>query len=383
MPWMETCSMKERMRLVARQETGLFTMVELCERYGVSRKTGYKWLGRFGEEGPEGLADRSRKPHRSPNKTPEEIEALLVEFRRRHPRWGADKILVVLGRRHPELELPARSTVAAILKREGLVTGRRRRRRRRHPGPPIKEVTTPNELWTADFKGQFKTRDGCWCYPLTVADEHTRYLLACDGMTSTKGKGVHATFKRLFREHGLPEGIRTDNGTPFVVSHAMHGLSSLSVWWIQLGIRPERIEPGKPQQNGRHERMHRTLKDETVCPPASSFRAQQKRFDAFREEFNTVRPHQALDQKTPGEAWWSSSRPYPDRILSPEYPGHYQLRKVDANGTIKFKGRILPLSTTLKHLRVGLEEIDDGTWSIYFYDVLLARFDERTFEVIS
>ena len=216
-----------------------------------------------------------------------------------------------------------------------------------------------------------------------MADEHTRYLLACDGKRSTEGAGVRKTFEHLFREHGLPEGIRTDNGTPFVVPHAMHGLSSLSVWWIQLGIRPERIEPGKPQQNGRHERMHRTLKDETVCPPARSFKAQQRRFDAFREEFNTERPHQALEQRTPCEVWSPSRRQYPKRIPAPEYPAHYQLRKVSSNGTIRFQNQPLLLSTTLKGQRVGMEETDDGIWSIYFYDVLLARLDERSTEVIS
>ena len=382
MPWMETCSMTERMRFVVRAQTGAYSVSELCERHGVSRKTGYKWLRRFGEEGPEGLKDRSRRPYRSPRKTPEEIEALLIEVREKHPRWGPEKLLAVVRRHHPELELPARSTVAAILKREGLIKSRRKRRRRRHPGPPTREVTGANELWTADFKGEFKTRDGRWCYPLTVADEHTRYLLACDAMRSTKGQGVKATFGRLFREHGLPEGIRTDNGTPFVVSHAIHGLSSLSVWWIQLGIRPERIEPGKPQQNGRHERMHRTLKDETVCPPAANLKAQQKRFDAFREEFNTERPHQALEQQRPAEVWKPPPRSCPDRIPSAEYPGHFELRKVSSSGKIKFKNRALWLSETLKHQTLGLEEIDDGLWSIHFYDVLLARFDERDYQVI-
>ena len=383
MPWMETCSMTERMRLVFAAEKGCYSMSELCRRHGVSRKTGYKWLGRYGEEGAEGLRDRSRRPHGSPNRTPKRIEALLIEVRKKHPRWGPEKLLAVIAKHHPDLKLPARSTVAAILKREGLITGRRKRHRSRHPGPPTREITAPNELWTADFKGQFKTRDRRWCYPLTVADEHTRYLLACDGKRSTEGKGVRRTFEKLFREHGMPEGIRTDNGIPFVVPHAILGLSSLGVWWISLGIRPERIESGKPQQNGRHERMHRTLKDETVVPPASSFKTQQARFDAFRDEFNTVRPHQALGQKTPAEIWRPSPRPYPNRIPEPEYPGHFQIRKASAAGKIKFKGRVLWLSRTLHHQTVGLEEVDDGIWSIYFYDVLLGRFDEQNYEVIS
>jgi len=383
MPWMETCSMKEKMRFVSTHETGLYGMSELCERFGISRKTGYKWVDRFEEGGVDGLRERSRRPHRSPYRTPEEIERLLVEVRRSHPNWGPEKLLEVVSRRHGELELPARSTVAAILKREGLVKERRRRRHHRHPGRPTKEVTAANEVWTGDYKGEFKTLDGRWCYPLTVADEHTRYLLGCDGMTSTEGRGARTAFERLFRENGLPEAIRTDNGTPFTKPTAIHGLSSLSVWWIQLGIRPERIEPGKPQQNGRHERMHRTLKDETVCPPARDLQEQQKRFDAFRQEFNHERPHQALRQKTPAEVWSPSARALPDRVPEPHYPAHCQPRLVFSTGYIKFKNRSLFLSQTLQGQHVALEEIHDGIWSIHFYDVLLGRLDERTFEVIA
>lgn len=383
MPWMETCSMKEKMRFVMARDRGVYTMSELCERYRISRKTGYKWLNRFEEEGLEGLKDRSRRPHSIPRRTPREIEELIIEARRAHKSWGPEKLLDVLGRRHPEMTLPARSTVAAILKREGLVTGRHRRRRHRHPGRPMTEVTAANQLWTADFKGQFKTGDGSWCYPLTVADEHTRYLLACDGLSSTEGKGVRSTFERLFRECGLPEGIRTDNGTPFVTPRAIHGLSSLSVWWIQLGIRPERIQPGKPQQNGRHERMHRTLKEETIRPPARNRKAQQRRFQTFRTEFNHHRPHQALGQKRPAELWIPSPRPFPNRIPEPTYLPHYRLRRVWSSGMIKFKNHRLFLSETLRNQLVALEEIEDGIWSIYFYDVLLGRLDERNFEVVS
>ena len=383
MPWMETCSMKEKMRFVMARDRGVYTMSELCERYRISRKTGYKWLNRFEEEGLEGLRDRSRRPHSIPRRTPREIEELIIEARRAHKSWGPEKLLDVLGRRHPEMTLPARSTVAAILKREGLVTGRHRRRRHRHPGRPMTEVTAANQLWTADFKGQFKTGDGSWCYPLTVADEHTRYLLACDGLSSTEGKGVRSTFERLFREYGVPEGIRTDKGPPFVTPRAIHGLSSLSVWWIQLGIRPERIQPGKPQQNGRHERMHRTLKEETIRPPARNRKAQQRRFQTFRTEFNHHRPHQALGQKRPAELWIPSPRPFPNRIPEPTYLPHYRLRRVWSSGMIKFKNHRLFLSETLRNQLVALEEIEDGIWSIYFYDVLLGRLDERNFEVVS
>ena len=382
--------MKERMRFVVTHGAGLYAMKELCERFGISRKTGYKWLERFESEGPVGLGDRSRRPHRSPNRTAEDIQALLIEVRRKHPRWGPEKLLAVVGRRHPELELPARSTVAAILKREGLAKGRRRRRRHTHPGRPKTSVTAPNELWTADFKGEFKTLDGVWCHPLTVADQFSRFILGIDGLLSTKGKGVRAVFERLFREYGLPCGIRTDNGTPFVGVNAIHGLSLLSVWWIRLGIQPERIEPGRPDQNGRHERMHRTMKDETQYPPAANQVAQQECFDVFRHEFDYERPHQfdyerphqALGQKRPAEVWNPSPRPYPERIPEPEYPKHLQRRRVHSIGTIQFKNQRLFLSETLAKEDIGLEEIEDGIWSIYFYDTLLGRFDERNFELI-
>jgi transposase InsO family protein len=375
--------MKEKMRFVSARDSGLYRMSELCERFGISRKTGYKWLKRFEVEGVDGLKERSRKPHSSPNRTSEEIQELLIEVRRSHPSWGPEKLLDVVGSRHGELELPARSTVAAILKREGLVKDRRRRRHHRHPGRPQREVTAPNQVWTADFKGQFKTRDGRWCYPLTVADEHSRYLLACDALRSTEVRGVRRAFERLFREHGLPEAIRTDNGVPFVKPTAIHGLSSLSVWWVELGIEPERIQPGKPQQNGRHERMHRTLKQEAVIPPANTLHAQQKKFDGFREEFNHERPHQALGNKRPAQIWSPSPRPLPRRVPKPNYPGHYQVRLVVSTGHIKFKNRLLFLSQTLNKRHVGLEEVDDGVWSIYFYDILLARLDERTFELMA
>jgi transposase InsO family protein len=371
------------MRFVVTHEADLYAMKEQCERFGISRKTGYKWLERFEEEGPGGLEDRSRRPHRSPNRTAEDIQALLIEVRRKHPRWGPEKLLDVVGRKHPELELPARSTVAAILKREGLVTGRRRRRRHTHPGKPKTSVTAPNELWTADFKGEFKTLDGVWCYPLTVADEFSRFILGIDGLLGTKGKGVRVVFERLFREYGLPSGIRTDNGTPFVGANSIHGLSVLNVWWMKLGIPIERIQPGRPDQNPRHERMHRTMKDETQYPPAENLPAQQVCFDDFRSEFNHERPHQALGQKRPAEVWNPSPRPYLERIEDPEYPKHFLRRRVWGTGIIKFKNQCIFLSETLAKEEIGLEEIDDGIWSIYFYNILLGRFDERKFELIT
>ncbi len=383
MPWKETCCVKERLRFVVAHESDLYSMMELCERFGISRKTGYKWLERFEAEGPGGLENRSRKPHRSPSRTAENIRSLLIEERLKHPKWGPEKLLDVVGRGHPEIELPARSTVAAILKSEGLVKERRRRRRHTHPGKPATSVTAPNELWTADFKGEFKTLDGVWCYPLTVADQFSRFILGIDGLLDTKGKRVRAVFERLFHEYGLPCGIRTDNGTPFVGTNSIHGLSVLNVWWVKLGIKLERIQPGRPDQNGRHERMHRTMKDETQYPPAENRPAQQMCFDDFRSEFNYERPHQALEQRRPAEVWIPSPRPYPERIQDPEYPKHFLRRRVWSTGIIKFKNRCIFLSETLAREDVGLEEIDDGIWSIHFYNILLGRLDERKFELVT
>lgn len=373
--------MNERLRFVMTLESGLYSMSEVCDRFGVSRRTGYKWLNRWRDKGVEGLDDEDRRPRSSPRRTPAGVEELVVEARRAHPDWGPKKLLDVLWKRFPEVELPAKSTTAAILKRQGLVEHRRRRRRRHHPGRPFCPVTAPNQLWTADFKGQFRTGDGVYCYPLTIADQHSRFLLACQGLPSTRNAGVRPVFERLFRDHGLPDAILTDNGIPFA-TQAIHGLSCLSVWWIQLGIRHIRIEPGKPQQNSRHERMHRTLKRRTLRPPATTLQAQQRVFDRFRSEFNHVRPHEALGMKTPDAVWHPSPRLYPTRIAKPEYPGHFLTRLVSTAGTFRFKTRQLFISQALARHHIGFEETDDGIWSIYFYDVLLARLDERNWRLI-
>ncbi len=381
MPWLETCRMRERMEFLMAVESGMYTMSEACERFGVSRKTGYKWQRRLGEGGVEALADRSRRPTSSPRRTPEAIEELLVEIRRRHMKWGPRKLLGILSKRHPGQVLPARSTAAAILRRAGLVEPHRRRPHHLHPGQPVRPATAPNELWTADFKGQFRTRDAVYCYPLTIADQHSRYLLACDALDSTRAEGVRPVFERLFRAHGLPDAIRTDNGVPFA-SAGMHGLSQLNVWWIQLGIQHERIQPGRPQQNAIHERMHKTLKQETTRPPAANRRAQQRLFDDFREEYNQVRPHESLGDETPATVWRPSPRPYPRRIVNPEYPGHFAVRLVSNVGTFRLKKHQLFISQTLQHQFIGLEEIDDGVWSIFYYDVLLGRLDERVWRLV-
>ena len=378
MPWMETAPVEQRTAFITDHRRGLYPMTELCARSGISRKTGYKWLARFEAHGRHGLADRSRAPHHCPHRIPPETAELLCTARRRHPDWGAGKLLDYLLPRHPGVDWPAVSTVSDLLARRGLVPKRRRRRPHQHPGvvPPI--TTEPNDLWTADFKGQFTTRDGVYCYPLTIADQHTRYLLTCYGLPSTHGAPVRAIFERAFRTYGLPRAIRTDNGVPFATS-GLHGLSQLNVWWMRLGIQHQRIHPGRPQQNGAHERMHKTLKRGAIRPPRSNALAQQRAFNRFRTEYNEERPHATLGGKTPASRYRPSPRPYP-RVLPPQdYPGHFLVKKITTGGTFRFQHRLLFIANSLTNHHIGLEETDDGIWSIYFNTVLLAKLDERDY----
>jgi putative transposase len=335
MPWSETTAMNERLQFVADVRRGSEEMAVLCRRYGISRKTGYKWLTRYAADGATGLAERSHRPHTCPHASAPEAVDALCELRQRHPTWGPKKLLAILARRWPTLVLPAPSTAAALLKRAGLVTSPRRRRMPGHPGRPMAAMDVPNAIWTSDFKGEFKTRDGRYCYPLTIADGYSRFLFACQGLPSTATVGVQPVFRRLFREYGLPARIRSDNGVPFATI-ALGRLSTLSVWWVRLGILPDLIEPSSPQQNGRHERMHRTLKAEATKPPEAHARAQQRRFDAFRAEYNTERPHESLGQATPASWYTASACPYPERLPALEYPAHCEVRRVSRNGGIRW-----------------------------------------------
>ncbi len=368
--------MQERLRFIDSLESGLYTMTELCARYGISRKSGYKWADRYVHEGVDGLTDRSRAPKRCPHQMPQEVREALLTLRRKHPRWGPRKLLGYLTPRKPEWHFPAASTVGDLLRREGLVQPRRRRSKRRSPGPPCVEISGPNAVWATDFKGEFRTRDRLYCYPLTLTDRFSRYLLECRGLRSTATAGARPSMERVFRKYGLPSGIVCDNGTPFG-SQALCGLSRLSVWWLKLGIEPLYIQPGHPEQNGGHERMHRTLKAETTRPPSVHLVAQQRRFNAFRKEFNEERPHEALGQQPPAKFYEPSTRPYPARLGDMEYDGHFEVRRVRRDGTIKWQGRLLFLSEVLIRERVVLEEVDDGIWSIHFGSKQLARFDER------
>jgi len=368
--------MDQRERFIADHRHGLYPMTELCARYGVSRKTGYKWLLRFEESGRSGLGDRSRAPHHCPHRIPSELAQLLCAARRAHPGWGARTLLDWLAPRHRGVRWPAVSTVGDLLAREGLVKKRRRRRRSQHPGVVAPVTHQPNDLWTADFKGHFRTRDGIYCYPLTIADQHTRYLLTCQGLLATKGRGVRQVFEATFRTFGLPRAIRTDNGVPFATT-GLHGLSQLNVWWMRLGIQHQRIQPARPQQNGVHERMHRTLKAGACRPPRGTLAAQQRAFNRFRTEFNEERPHQALHGRTPGSRYRPSPRSYPEQLPSLEYPGHFVVKRVTSAGTVRLGRHLLFVATALKHLDLGLEETGDGIWSLYFSTVLLGRVDER------
>lgn len=371
--------MDQRLQFVTDALSDRFTMTELCARYGVSRRVGYKWVARFEADGKRGLVDRPRRPHTCPTQIRPVLAELLCEFRRVHPDWGARKLLRVLRGRHAEIEdWPAASTTADLLARRGLVRRRRRRRPHQHPGVVPIETRAPNDLWTADFKGQFRTGNGRYCYPLTIADQHTRFLLSCHGLLSTETVTAKPVFDRTFREYGLPRAIRTDNGVPFA-TQALHGLSYLNVWWMRLGIVHQRIHPGQPQENGAHERMHRTMKRRAVKPVQRTCGAQQKQFDAFRREYNTERPHEALGQETPSSKYDVSPRPYPSRLPVLEYPGHFLVKRVTDAGTFRFQHRLLYIANALVDQLIGLEETDDGVWSIYFNTVLIATLDERDY----
>jgi transposase InsO family protein len=380
MPWQETSFMDQRRQFIGLYQRGLLPVTELAERFGISRKTAYKWIDRYEDGGPPGLTDRSRRPLSCPHATPEAVIRAVLEARRHHPRWGAKKLLRILRRQGPEATWPARSTVCDLLKRHGLVPTTPRRLPRSHPGRPLTPMTEPNAIWTADFKGQFKTRDGLYCYPLTLVDGYSRYLLACQSLRSTAVALSRPIFQRVFEEYGLPRIIRTDNGVPFATT-ALGRLSLLSVWWVRLGIYPELIEPAHPEQNGRHERLHRTLKAEATRPPSGNLPAQQVRFNRFRREYNEERPHEALGQETPASVYRPSLRAFPQKLTPLEYPGHFEVRLVSRNSGIRWKHHWVCVTHTLAGEYVGLEEIDDGLWEVYFGPLRLGRMDERILRI--
>ena len=380
MPWKEELLMDQKTQFVSEYLRDSLSFTELCLRYHISRKTGYKWINRYEAFGPAGLVDRSRRPHSSPEQTPDSLRQAIIDARRRHNTWGAKKLLKLLRRKDPQSRWPSRWTVCEILRREGLVRQKTRRRKVGHPGKPTSVITAPNQLWCVDFKGQFKTRDGRYCYPLTVTDRYSRYLLGCQGLLSTETRGAKEVFKYLFKKYGLPAAIRSDNGTPFA-STALGRLSELSVWWIQLGIRPELIQPGKPQQNGQHERMHRTLKAETTRPPGANLAGQQRLFDRFIWEYNQIRPHEGIELLTPASIYKASSRLLPKEMPPLVYPAHFETRLVSKNSGIRWNSQWVAVSHTCAGLHVGLEEVDHGLWDVYLGPVKLGRLLEESLRI--
>jgi putative transposase len=377
MPWREPLPVAhQRADLVREYRSGLFTMTELAAQYGVSRRTGYKWVAAYEAHGWAGLQDQSRRPHHSPQATDEDVVEVLLAIRRRHPRWGPKKLLAVAQRGHRDVAWPARSTLAALLKRRGLVTPRRRRRAPSVvPGGAPGAFTRPNEVWTVDYKGEFLTGDQRYCYPFTLRDAFSRYVLRCDALTAHTLAITRPRFERAFAEYGLPDRIRSDNGPPFG-GPGLGRLSTLAVWWIRLGIVPERIAPGHPEQNGSHEQFHRVLKAETARPPAAHAGAQQRRFTRFCAEYNHDRPHESLRQTVPAQHYQPSSRALPRRLSPLEYPGHAEIRRVDQNGYVSWRTPLF-VSVALADQPVAFEEVDDGIWTVTFASLVLGRFDER------
>jgi transposase InsO family protein len=380
MPWKESSAVEERLLFVARLIEGE-AMTDLCREFSVSRKTGYKIFNRYKEEGLHALTDRCRRPVRAANQLPPQIEALIVRLKRDKPHWGARKIRELLIRRLPgDLRPPAKSTVHAVLDRHGLVA-RLGKRRQRAQGTPLSEGAKPNDLWCVDYKGEFKLGDGRYCYPLTVTDQASRFLLLCEAQASVRAEGAFSAFEQLFQERGLPAAIRSDNGVPFAAPNGLFNLSKLSVWWLRLGIEIERIKPGNPQQNGRHERMHRTLKAEATRPAGMNFLQQQARFDAFIEEFNTERPHEALAMKRPADLYVASARPYRG-LPEIEYPLHDRDVLVTVCGRICMHRKKINISTALAGQKLGIKEVDEGIWLVSFmaYDLGYIDLEQKTLQ---
>jgi transposase InsO family protein len=368
--------MDQRQAFITDWRRAEWTMTELATRYGVSRKTGYKWLERWEAHGAHGLVDQSRAPHTTSGAWADETRATVLALRRRMPQRGPRKLRAILQAREPARDWPAASTIGDWLQAAGLSEPRRRVRTIAPLTQPLAAATAPNEVWTADFKGWFRTADGRRCDPLTIADAHSRFLIGCRIVPPSRA-GVQPCFERAFRAYGLPRALRTDNGSPFATTGAGR-VSRLAVWWLKLGIAVERIDPGHPEQNGRHERFHLTLQQDTASPPAATPAQQQRRFDRMRRDYNTVRPHEALGQRPPATVYVPSPRPYPARLPEPTYDATHQVRRVNPNGQIKWQGEVIFVSEAMRGEVVGLAETDRGDWLVRFLHVDLGQIDRRT-----
>ena len=375
MPWKETCAMDQRVRMIGDWLSEEYSITELSQTYDISRKTIYKWIERYEMEGPAGLEERSRAPVGHPNAIPSEVVEKIIAAKLCHQKWGPKKVIAWLRVQHPGEQWPAVSTSGEILKREGLVRPRKKKRRTPPYTEPFNKCEEPNQVWSADFKGQFRTGDAKLCYPLTITDNSSRYLLECRGLSRPTFEQTQPWFEWTFREYGLPEAIRTDNGAPFA-SVGLGGLSRLSIWFIKLGIRPERIEPGHPEQNGRHERMHRSLKESIASPPRSTLQMQQGAFNEFTYEYNFQRPHEALGQKAPASVYKPSVRPYPARVPEVEYGHGIEVRQVRHSGEIKWRGKLVYVSETLVGEPVGLQQKEEHLWVVQFGFHPLGVLDE-------
>ena len=377
MPWKEVKPMDEKVLFLADYLREKQSFTDLCNNYCISRKTGYKWISRYLEEGVEGLHNRSTTPKNHPHQTPFAVRKEIIRLRNKKKiKHGPNKIQTLLLENYSEEEVPSTTTIYKILRKEGLIISRKCRRRTPVMQQPFETVRDPNDVWSVDYKGQFLTNNGKWCYPLTVMDHQSRFLLQCKGHEGISTAAVKKEFEQLFKKYGLPNRIRSDNGVPFA-SRSLGGISRLSKWWIRLGIFPERIKPGKPQQNGAHERMHRTLKAAAIQPPGRSLKDQQKLFDGFRHEYNQERPHETLQQRTPVSQYRKSSREMPAQLPELIYPGHYRINPVSCNGHVYCFSSILYVGHILKGERIGMEEVRDGIWKVYFGPIYLGFFDQR------
>ncbi len=375
MPWKVTHIMDQKLSMITDHLSGNYSPTELARIYSVSRKTIYKWIERYSQNPQHGLVDRSRAPHRRPTKVPDAIKQTIIETKLRYPHLGPKKVMNYLRRTYTDRHWPADSTAGIILDRAGLVRPRRRKARVAPNVLPFAACDAPNRVWSADYKGDFALGDRSRCYPLTVSDNYSRYLLACQSLPNTRYVYAKAVFERLFFRYGLPAAIRTDNGSPFA-STAFGGLSRLSAWWIRLGIRAERIEKAKPNQNGRHERMHRSLKHGAINPARYSLAAQQKAFDRYRDQYNTIRSHEALNNHVPADIYRPSHRSLPSKLARIDYATDFDVRTVRHNGQIKWQGRSIYLSQVLAKQPIGFKQISERRWSIYYSFYLLGYWNQ-------
>lgn len=377
MPWKETTTMEQKVEFICEWLSEKYSITELCNKFGISRPSGYRLIGRYEKHGIEGLLDQSRAPINHPNRTKEEVEKKILDLRDKHSRWGAKKLRILLFNDFQESEIPSVVTVHNILLKNGLVCPQRRLRRVK-PIYPIFDPQECNEVWSADYKGKFKMRNGIYCHPLTIADSKSRYLFAAKAHKSENFKSVQAEFTRVFRKYGLPMQIHTDNGTPFGSVTSIQRFTRLSYWFIELGIMPVFSDPAHPEQNGRHERMHRDLKAACAQPSAYDLRSQQRKLNAFVKEYNTIRPHEALDMQTPQKVHKRSIRPFPERIKKFEYPEHFKVMNVTQNGAMRWKSYYwVFLTNGLIGKQVGAEEIGNGIWKVFYRDVFLGYFNEK------